>query len=222
MDFVVSSFHYFFIIILLQICAFDTRFGATLSLLTEQVDFALLIFLLLLPNTIFFIFNHEENPIFYYYYYYYYCHCSRYFNIFWHRSASMCLHNIKILLFSYLFVLTLLSCLSISLTSVARGGFVWLCKVGMCAAFQGIIWHIRIRAPWWHCRQLWLSVGLDTLGTGNSLLMADNTAMGVAGKVMSDPASAPRGRVPAPRHNLGSLSRFQRVFWDEVGGAMGS
>lgn len=79
MDFVVSSFHYFFIIILSQICAFDTRFDATLSSLTEQVDFALLIFLLLLPNTIFFTLKHEENPIFYYYYYYY---CPRYSNIF--------------------------------------------------------------------------------------------------------------------------------------------
>lgn len=69
---------FFFIIILLQIYSFDTRFGATLSLLTEQVDFALLIFLLLLPNIFFFTFNHEENPIFYYYYY----RCPRYFNIF--------------------------------------------------------------------------------------------------------------------------------------------
>lgn len=45
---------FFFIIILLQIYSFDTRFGATLSLLTKQVDFALLIFLLLLPNIFFF------------------------------------------------------------------------------------------------------------------------------------------------------------------------
>lgn len=53
---------FFFIIILLQIYSFDTRFGATLSLLTEQVDFALLIFLLLLPNIFFSLLIMKKTP----------------------------------------------------------------------------------------------------------------------------------------------------------------
>lgn len=50
-------------------------FDSVLNLLTEQVGFSLLIFLLLLPSPILFTFTHEENPIFYYY-------CPKYFNIF--------------------------------------------------------------------------------------------------------------------------------------------
>lgn len=53
----------------------------------------------------------------------------------------MCLHNIKILLFSYLFVLTLLSCLSISLTSVARGVLYGFVKWEYVLCFQGLSWH---------------------------------------------------------------------------------
>lgn len=67
MDFVVSSFHFFLSLFYYRFMLWYT-FDATLSSLTEQVDFALLLFLLPLPNTTFFTFKHEENPIFYSYY----------------------------------------------------------------------------------------------------------------------------------------------------------
>lgn len=42
--------------------------------------------------------------------------------------------------------------------------------------------------------------------------MADNTAMGVVGKVVSDTASAPRGRVPALHHNRGKPEQIPEGF----------
>lgn len=51
---------------------------------------------------------------------------------------------------------------------------------------------------------------------------AADTAVGVVGKVGNDSALAPRGRVQLSAAIPASLSTFQRLFWDQLGGAMGS